>query len=88
MAIGSILANANNSRLGALLTSALGTPDLHSHTRLWPVLNYFRRRSTEQLKILEIGCGTGGALIEICSMGPAFSATGVDIDLASMREFL
>lgn len=80
MAIGSILSKANNSKLGAILTSVLGSPDLHCHTRLRPVLNYFKKRNTERLKILEIGCGTGGVLIEISSIGPAFSATGFDID--------
>jgi 2-polyprenyl-3-methyl-5-hydroxy-6-metoxy-1,4-benzoquinol methylase len=84
MPIGSTLSKTSNSRVAALLKSALGSPEIHNHTRLRPVLKYFRKRSAEQLKILEIGCGTGDLLIEICSIGSDFSATGVDIDPASI----
>jgi SAM-dependent methyltransferase len=85
MAIGSFLAKESNTKIGKQLVSCLGTPDIHSHTRLQPVLNYFDRRKTERLKILEIGCGTGWVLLEICSIGPAFSATGIDIDQGSIK---
>jgi SAM-dependent methyltransferase len=86
MAIGSVLANASNTFSGKLLTLLLGTSDIHSHTRLWPILTYFKGRRMETLKILEIGCGTGSVLIEICSIGRNFTATGVDNNRSSVEQ--
>ena len=86
MAIGSVLAKASNTFAGKLLSLLFGTSDVHSHTRLWPILTYFKSRRTETLEILEIGCGTGGVLIEICSIGQMFSATGVDINRGSIEQ--
>lgn len=80
--IGSSLKYLSESRWGYIFAELLGTPDLHTHIRLKPVLSYLTNSILKSLdpKILEVGCGYGVIPYELLDRGFNFFYTGFDQD--------
>src|SRR5947209_1652314 len=69
--------------MARMLYRVFGTDDLHTHYRLRPMLDYFRKQFAanpgQTLRILEIGSGSGQNLFELFRMGQ-IEAVGYDLD--------
>lgn len=65
-----------------------GTLELHSHTRLRPVLKFMETasaiRGLGSLRVLELGCGAGTNLFELAQRFPALDGTGYDLNPESV----
>ena len=82
MAIGSSLRYLYHNKLSYFFVKFLGTPDLHSHIRLKPVL-YFLNELLDNKKtyhILEIGCGNGVIAFELLQKNKKIKYLGLDND--------
>ena len=68
------------SRAAHLVVRLLGTPDLHSHLRIAPVLDFFKRhvRPDVTVSVLEVGCGSGLNLFELGRLADV-RAVGYDL---------
>lgn len=93
MPIGKSYFMVSNNRAARLFHMAFGTPDLHTHIRLRPIVGFFKKyiheNSGRAIEILEPGCGNGVNAFEIekifgRSVGEVHY-TGVDIDVNAIN---
>ncbi|HIH64450.1 MAG: hypothetical protein PWP32_1661 [Methanothermobacter sp.] len=62
------------------LISIMGTPDLHSHIRIKPLINFFKKNFKGDVKILEIGCGNGINAFELLKYNEKLFYHGFDLN--------
>lgn len=68
------------------LTSLIGTPDIHSHIRIKPLIRYFRENFRERkVRILEVGCGNGVNAFELLKYNEGIEYYGFDLNGESIR---
>ncbi len=84
MSIGSYTSKLPGSPVKRTWKRIFGTLDLHSHTRLRPVLRHAERYSTGRrprtIRALEVGCGAGTNLFELAQRVPGLTGVGFDVD--------
>ena len=86
MSIGNYYYILSKNKLVRLIIKLFGTIDLHAHIRLNPVINYLKKfsltKSGTQIKILELGCGSGVCAFELNEISKKininFEYSGVD----------
>jgi 2-polyprenyl-3-methyl-5-hydroxy-6-metoxy-1,4-benzoquinol methylase len=85
--IGDYLAEIHHNKLTRVAIRKLGIIDLHSHSRLKPMLHYFNTALPEmaEASILEVGCGNGVNLFEIHRRRHV-RAVGYDMDANAIEE--
>lgn len=79
MAIGSVLRATKRNPVVRTITGIFGTSDFHSHLRLAAPLRFVRSLPERPVDILELGCGGGFVLTEICSRVEVNTALGIDL---------
>lgn len=94
MAIGSDFSIISNRKSIKTIYKLLGVLDLHTHIRLKPVIiffqKYFYKHQKSQIRILELGCGSGINAFEVWKIakksnidfyyvGVDFSFQGIDV---------
>ncbi|HXN46027.1 MAG TPA: class I SAM-dependent methyltransferase [Bryobacteraceae bacterium] len=89
MRTGSYAAVLEKSALKRLARRWLGTPDLHSHFRLAPLVRHAERLRprgpVDSLAVLEFGCGDGVNLFELAARMP-IRATGYDLSEPAIQR--
>ena len=83
MPIGSFTYEPTANPLKRIFRKVFGTPDLHSHFRLRPMLKYFESHSpcpASEMRILELGCGCGLNLFELARRFPRLRGVGCDLN--------
>lgn len=88
MPIGTFI--SNDSSIGCfkkLVHKIFGTIDIHTHTRLRPLLKFIKKNRNlfENATILEPGCGSGINLFETFYINNSIRAVGIDIDCYSIK---
>jgi SAM-dependent methyltransferase len=84
--IGDFIAAVHDRQLTRLAIRALGVIDLHSHSRLRPLFDYFDNMSPEKtLSILEVGCGDGINLFEL-HRRRGVHAVGYDLNPSAIEQ--
>lgn len=66
----------------------LGTPDLHTHIRLRPMITFFRKyipgRAVKTMEVFEVGCGNGVNAFELAKIAKKYNMdlryAGIDMD--------
>jgi len=92
MPIGSTYSHISGNKLAALALRCLGTPDLHTHLRLRPILSCFRNHVQRgaSYRVLEIGCGDGVNAFELAKLARLRDASlfyrGIDIDPVGLER--
>jgi len=92
MPIGDYISIVAKSKKAKIIYKIFGTLDLHTHLRLKPLIryfkSYFRKDHLNEIKILEIGCGSGVNMYEIYKIAKKFNQKfryfGIDISLDSI----
>ena len=66
------------------LCRTFGSPDIHTHYRLRPVMSFFRKELAGRrgARAIEVGSGSGINLFELKRMCPGLEAKGFDLDAA------
>lgn len=68
------------------LTTFIGTPDIHSHIRIKPLIKYFKENfKKSNVRIVEVGCGNGINAFELLKENERIEYYGFDLDEDSIR---
>ncbi len=88
--IGDHYRHVPKSRIGYLSAKILGTLDLHTHTRLRPVLNFLKGyiREDRAYRVLEVGCSSGINGFELSKYirKDLLQYTGLDLDKGAIES--
>lgn len=91
MPIGDYYAIISKKPLGKFIYRLFGTLDLHTHIRLREVMHFFQDYLDQfsNIKILELGCGSGVNAFEIykiaCKKHTHLNYTGVDLSFEEIK---
>lgn len=92
MPIGDSYSHMSRGKVSALIIRYLGTPDLHTHLRLKPILTFFRKEihARSSWRVLEVGCGDGVSGFELLKLAQRQKVplryTGIDINAELLQK--
>lgn len=87
MPIGDLYYHLYKSKTIRFILYCLGTPSIHTHIRLRPLMKFIRKQSFEKrINIIEVGCGNGINGLEIYKINKNIDYYGFDIDSKSIEE--